>query len=68
MRYLRIDRRLIDQTIYIVIDRESELHPVFRFENHCTNISVMYKQSGDVSCDHLGARKSVAFAWSDLTQ
>lgn len=60
---MRIDRKLIDQTIYIVLDRESELHPVFRFENYCVDVSILYKQSGVESCDHLGARKSVNYAW-----
>lgn len=59
---------MIEETIYILIDRESEEHPVFRFENHCTSISILYKQKGAESCDHLSARQSALFAWQDLTQ
>ncbi len=56
VRFLRIERRMIDETIYVMIDRESQEHPVFRFENHCTGMSILYKQRGSDSCDHLGAR------------
>lgn len=68
VRFLRIERRMIDETIYIMIDRESEEHPVFRFENHCMGMSILYKQKGAESCDHLGVRESALFAWQDLTQ
>ena len=63
---MRVERRKIDEIIYVIIDQESDEHPVFLFENLCFNISILYKQKGCEDCDHLAPRSSTLFAWQDL--
>jgi hypothetical protein len=53
-KLLRIDKRLIESTVYIIIEKEDIQHPAYMIENNSKNISLMvYQENNEVSADYI---------------
>ena len=48
-KLIKIDKRLIESTIYIIIEKEDIRHPTHMIENNSKNISLMIYQKGHES-------------------
>ena len=53
-KLLRIEKRLIESTIYIIIDKESMEHPTYMIENYSNNVSLMiYQEDNETTVDYI---------------
>ena len=46
-RLLRINRKLHEQQILVIVEEEEEELPDLRIENKCSNLSIVFQQSGN---------------------
>ena len=44
---LRINRKLREEQILVIIEEEPEELPEMRIENKCSNISIVFQQAGN---------------------
>ena len=67
-RLLRINRKLHQEQMFIIVEEEEEELPTMKIENRCTNISLVYQQHENKiakEIDICDPRESSAFAWTN---
>jgi len=61
-KLIRIEKRLIESTIYIIIDKEDLKHPTYMIENNSKNISIMMYQKGcNNSVDYIDVMEKMPY-------
>eukprot|EP00347_Sterkiella_histriomuscorum_P000566 403375355 len=66
IKYLKIDRRLHNNTIFIIVEEEDITQPTYKIENFSKILALRYHQVDQTEfADLLNVQESTAFSWSN---
>ena len=67
-KIIRVTKKLINATVFIIVEEEDPKFPMFRIINDCANVKIQFEQmdlNPEKSPDNVGPRETVNFAFYD---